>query len=314
MANQAERQRCPVATCRERKDSFDRASTVKRWWHSVESNQHLLAGLLDVQLAAMPCNVSICPNCYTRLLRSSRQPPHSSLDDLTAAALYEQHDSALSLSSLPPLPSSQTHPLPAPAAARRALSELGRLPKAKEVEVNQWIADATARLIVQSNAIMGSWSSTLITNSYIMRLPHKIWSRLRQFCNSVVFDTLDARRPLYDGSQYEFPVTQAKTSHQRNSFGPPMWSNQYGCAYEYTIRQRLIRQSFEIQNQTHSTGVRERSPHPHQFWEWAQAGTTSNERVSYGSTGRWRRVRTGPRYWLLSLRTTFQQSFYSAQH
>ena len=68
-----------------RRDSFNRASKVKRRWYSVESNRHLLTGLLDETLAALSCNDHICPNCYKRIRRLP-PPARNLLDELTAAA------------------------------------------------------------------------------------------------------------------------------------------------------------------------------------------------------------------------------------
>ena len=86
----------------------------------------------------------------------------------------------------------------------------GRLPKAKEAEVNRWIANATARLMVESKAIIGSWTSTLVADPHIMRLPDNAWSQLTNLYNGPTLDALSARRPLYDGTRYDFPVTQRK--------------------------------------------------------------------------------------------------------
>ena len=83
-----------------------------RWWYSVDSNRHLLVGLLDEALATLPCNDHICPNCYKRI-RRPRSLAHSLLDNLAAAA--EEHPP-----SPPPLPSSLpplSPPLPPPSSS-----------------------------------------------------------------------------------------------------------------------------------------------------------------------------------------------------
>ena len=76
---------------------------------SVDSNRHLLVGLLDEALAALPCNDHICPNCYKRIHRPSRPQPHNLLDALTAAA-----DAQPPTPPLPPSPPSTSAPPPPP--------------------------------------------------------------------------------------------------------------------------------------------------------------------------------------------------------
>jgi hypothetical protein len=89
-----------------------------------------------------------------------------------------------------------------------------RLRRATEAEVNQWIANATARLIVSSSAIRASWRDTLLSPPHLMRLPARFWTRLAELagwlgCTRTVA-ALSRRRADYDGSKYEFPVTQRR--------------------------------------------------------------------------------------------------------
>jgi hypothetical protein len=97
--------RCPVAGCGVWKNVLSKRGGSNRRWYSVASSRHLLTGLLDEALAALPFNDHICPNCYKRI----RRPPslaNTMLDELAAAA-DEQPPSS------PPLPPS-TPPLPPP--------------------------------------------------------------------------------------------------------------------------------------------------------------------------------------------------------
>ena len=77
--------RCPVTGCGVWKNALTKRGGSNRRWYSVDSNRHLLTGLLDETLTALPCNDHICPNCYKRI---RRLPPltHNLLDELTAAA------------------------------------------------------------------------------------------------------------------------------------------------------------------------------------------------------------------------------------
>ena len=84
-----------------------------RWWYSVDSNRHLLVGLLDEALAALPCNDHICPNCYKRLRRQSTAP--NRLDEL-AAAVDAQPPTPTPPTS-PPSPPSPPCPPPPPSTS-----------------------------------------------------------------------------------------------------------------------------------------------------------------------------------------------------
>ena len=97
--------RCPVTGCGAWKHSLNRGGSNRRWY-SVDSNRHLLIGLLDETLAALPCNDRICPNCYKRIRRF---PPltHNLLDELTAAA--DEHSPT---PPPPPSPPSSLSPPP----------------------------------------------------------------------------------------------------------------------------------------------------------------------------------------------------------
>jgi hypothetical protein len=101
----ARQSRCPVTGCGVWKNALSKRGGSNRWWYSVDSNRHLLIGLLDETLAALPCNDHICPNCYKRI---RRLPPlaHNLLDELTAAA-NEQPPT-------PPPPPSPPSPSPPP--------------------------------------------------------------------------------------------------------------------------------------------------------------------------------------------------------
>ena len=77
-----------------------------RWWYSIDSNRHLLAGQLNEALAALPCNDRICPNCYKRIRRLP-PPAHNLLDQLAAAA-----DAQPPTPPPPPSPSSSQSPSP----------------------------------------------------------------------------------------------------------------------------------------------------------------------------------------------------------
>ena len=102
------RSRCPVVGCGVWKHHLSKRGGSNRRWYSVESNLHLLAGLLDEVLAALPCNDHICPNCYKRI---RRLPPlaHSLLDELAAAA-----NEQLPTPPPPASPPSWQTPLPPP--------------------------------------------------------------------------------------------------------------------------------------------------------------------------------------------------------
>ena len=85
-----------------------------------------------------------------------------------------------------------------------------RLRRATEAEVNQWIANATARLIASSPAIRAGWRDTLLSPPHLLRLPDSAWTRFERFGSPVTFAALSQRRSDYDGSKYEFPVTQRR--------------------------------------------------------------------------------------------------------
>ena len=89
-----------------------------------------------------------------------------------------------------------------------------RLRKATEAEVNQWIANASARLIASSSALRASWRDTLLGPPHLMRLPDRAWTHLDRYSSLFgcqrTFIALAQRRSDYDGSKYEFPVTQRR--------------------------------------------------------------------------------------------------------
>ena len=76
--------------------------------------------------------------------------------------------------------------------------------------MNQWIANAAARLIASSSAIRACWRDTLISPPHLMRLPDSAWARFSQYGSQFTFTALSRRRSDYDGSKYEFPVTQRR--------------------------------------------------------------------------------------------------------
>ena len=81
----ATHQYCPVVGCGVRRDNLLKRGGSDRRWYSVDSNRHLLTGLLDEAMAALPCNDHICPNCYKRIRRLP-PPARNLLEELTAAA------------------------------------------------------------------------------------------------------------------------------------------------------------------------------------------------------------------------------------
>lgn len=135
----ARQSRCPVTGCGVWKNALSKRGGSNRWWYSVDSNRHLLTGLLDETLAALPCNDHICPNCYKRIRRLP-PPARNLLDELTAAAEEQPPTpppppSPPSLQPPPPLPSLPPSapppptppPTPPPMTAlpvRRALSDI----------------------------------------------------------------------------------------------------------------------------------------------------------------------------------------------
>ena len=89
-----------------------------------------------------------------------------------------------------------------------------RLRRATEAEVNQWIANAAAQLIASSSAVRASWRDTLLSPPHLLRLPDNAWARFDRygdlFGSQSTFAALKQRRSDYDGSKYEFPVTQRR--------------------------------------------------------------------------------------------------------
>ena len=85
-----------------------------------------------------------------------------------------------------------------------------RLRKATEADVNQWIANAAARLIASSSAVRASWRDTLIGAPHLMRLPDRAWDRIGLLSDGPTWTALSRRRSDYNGSRYEFPVTQRR--------------------------------------------------------------------------------------------------------
>ena len=120
----------------------------------------------------------------------------------------------------------------------------GRLRKATQDDVNQWIANAAARLIACSSAIRACWSTTLIAPPHLMRLPDSAWYRLGEMCTADNIAALTPLRTVYDGSRYFFLSRREenarqmqrtkKTSHQRSNLARSMWCNQLGCVSEYS--------------------------------------------------------------------------------
>jgi len=88
----------------------------------------------------------------------------------------------------------------------------GRLRRATEAETNQWIANATARLIANESAIRASWRDTLLSPPHLMRLPDSAWARFGHYRGGspYTFAALSRRRGDYDGSKYDFPVTKRR--------------------------------------------------------------------------------------------------------
>ena len=80
--------------------------------------------------------------------------------------------------------------------------------------MNQWIANAVARLIASSSAIRASWRDTLLSPPHLLRLPDSAWARFDRyvdlFGSQSTFAALKRRRTDHDGSKYEFPVTQRR--------------------------------------------------------------------------------------------------------
>ena len=85
-----------------------------------------------------------------------------------------------------------------------------RLRKATQDDVNQWIANAAARLSVNSAAIRASWRDTHLSPPHLMRLPDAAWAQLTEMGGAATLSALNQRRPAYDGSMYDFPVTQRR--------------------------------------------------------------------------------------------------------
>ena len=78
--------RCPV--CGVYKGNLARRGGSQPYWSLLNTSRHLLAGLLNDELAALPQNDHICPKCYMRARR--RPPPRDPLDEPVAAADEQQ--------------------------------------------------------------------------------------------------------------------------------------------------------------------------------------------------------------------------------
>jgi hypothetical protein len=85
-----------------------------------------------------------------------------------------------------------------------------RLRKATQDEATEWIANAVARVLGSTSSIQASWRDTLLSSPHLMRLPASAWERFGQYGSPLTFTALMQRRADYDGSRYEFPVTQRR--------------------------------------------------------------------------------------------------------
>ena len=66
------RARCPVAGCGVWKHHLSKRGGSSRRWFSVDSNRHLLAGLLGETLVALPCNNTSVPTATSASVASHR--------------------------------------------------------------------------------------------------------------------------------------------------------------------------------------------------------------------------------------------------
>ena len=94
--------------------------------------------------------------------------------------------------------------------------EYSRLRKATQVEVNKWIANATARLILSQRAIRASWRNTLVCQTtHIMHMSNQVWYVIGAFlcsdskADAVSWTMVCQHRKMY-GSKFNVPVTKRK--------------------------------------------------------------------------------------------------------
>ena len=138
----------------------------------------------------------------------------------------------------------------------------GRLRRATEAETNQWIANATARLIANESAIRASWRDTLLSSPHLMRLPDSAWARFGRYRGGspYTFAALSRRRGDYDGSKYDFPVTkrrkrkagaaaaasESQAREKRRPLNESTWSDLPGCESDMPPSALVIHQTKSV--------------------------------------------------------------------
>jgi hypothetical protein len=82
------------------------------------------------------------------------------------------------------------------------------LRRAKDEEVNKWIAHALVS--ITPHIVRVSWERATSAPLHLLRLPPRPWERIRSFLSPRTGQVLTARRVLYDGSQFIFPVKKKR--------------------------------------------------------------------------------------------------------
>jgi hypothetical protein len=82
------------------------------------------------------------------------------------------------------------------------------LRRAKDEEVNKWIANALVN--VTPHIVRVSWERATSAPHHLLRLPARLWQRIMPFLSPALGRVLTARRVMYDGSQFVFPVKQKR--------------------------------------------------------------------------------------------------------
>ena len=97
--------------------------------------------------------------------------------------------------------------------ATKSGDEHSNLRRAKEVEVNKWIANATARLIMSPDAIRASWRDTLIVDkSHLLHMAPYLWATVRSMLlpsDTCALNTILGHHKIY-GNNFNISATQRK--------------------------------------------------------------------------------------------------------
>ncbi len=80
----------------------------------------------------------------------------------------------------------------------------GNLRRAKDEEVNRWVAHAVAS--ITPHIVRVSWERAVSAPLHLLRLPARAWQSIESYLQPRLGMMLAWRRGLYDGSQFTFPV------------------------------------------------------------------------------------------------------------